>query len=77
MQRCGAKKSAGAVVVLSSDRWTKVLVRRQAHAVEIAAGMAKGSIPETRFRRSRCKLRQKSLPLGSAVPTASMQKRNH
>ena len=27
MQRRGAKKSARAVVVLSSDRWTKVLVR--------------------------------------------------
>ena len=55
MQRRDAIKSARALVVLSCDRWTKVLVRRQAHAVEIAAGMAKGSIPETRFRRSRCK----------------------
>ena len=34
MQRRDAIKSAGALVVLSSDRWTKVLVRRQAHAFE-------------------------------------------
>ncbi len=52
MQRRDAVEYARALVVLSSDRWTKVLVRRQAHAVEIVAGMAKGSIPATRFRRS-------------------------
>ena len=51
MQRRNAFKYARALVVLSSDRWTKMLVRRQAHAVEIVAGMAKASIPATRFRR--------------------------
>jgi hypothetical protein len=41
MQRRSAIKSARSLVVLSSDRWTKVLVRRQAHAFEIVVGMAK------------------------------------
>ena len=41
MQRRDAIESARALVVLSSDRWTKVLVRRQAHAFEIAVGMPK------------------------------------
>ena len=49
MQRRGAIKSARAVVVLSSDRWTKVLVRRQAHAFEIVVGMAQGGIRASRF----------------------------
>ena len=51
MQRCGAEKSAGAVVVLSSDRWTKVLVSRQAHAFEIVAGMAQAGIGAIRCQR--------------------------
>ena len=51
MQRHEAIKSAWALVVLSSDRWTKVLVRRQAHAFEIAAGMAQGGIRATRSQR--------------------------
>jgi hypothetical protein len=46
-----AIESARALVVLSSDRWTKVLVRRQAHAFEIAVGMAQGAIRATRFQR--------------------------
>ena len=50
MQRRDAIKSARACVVLSSDRWTKVLVRRQAHAFEIVAGMAQGGIGATRFQ---------------------------
>jgi hypothetical protein len=40
MQRRVTSKSARGLVVLSFDRWTKVLVRRQAHAFEIVAGMA-------------------------------------
>jgi hypothetical protein len=51
MQRRGAIKSARAVVVLSSDRWTKVLVRGQAHAFEVVVGMAQGGIRATRFQR--------------------------
>ena len=51
MQSRGAIKSARAVVVLSSDRWTKVLVPGQAHAFEIVAGMAQGGIHATRFQR--------------------------
>ena len=51
MQSRGAIKSAWAVVVLSSDRWTKVLVRGQAHAFEIFVGMAQGGIRATRFQR--------------------------
>jgi hypothetical protein len=50
MQRRGAVKSAWALVVLSSDRWTKVLVRRQAHAFEIVVGMVEGGIRATRFQ---------------------------
>ena len=46
-----AIQAARAVVVLSYDRWTKVLVRGQAHAVEIVAGMAQGNIRATRFHR--------------------------
>ena len=46
MQRRCAIKSARALVVLSSDGWTKVLVRRQAHAFEIVAGMAQGGIAQ-------------------------------
>ena len=53
MQRRGAIKSTRPVVVLSSDRWTKVLVRRQAHAFEIVVGMAQGGIRATRFRQRR------------------------
>jgi hypothetical protein len=48
MQRRDAIKSARALVVLSSDRWTKVLVRRKAHAFESFAGMAEGGIRATR-----------------------------
>jgi len=51
MQRREASKSARAVVVLSSDRWTKVLVRGQAHAFEVVVGMAQGGIRATRFQR--------------------------
>ena len=54
MQRHRAVKSARALVVLSSDRWTKVLVRRQAHAFEIVAGMAEGGIRATHFQRKSC-----------------------
>ena len=53
-QQCSAaapKNPHGAVVVLSSDRWTKVLVPRQAHAFEIVAGMAQAGIRATRFQR--------------------------
>jgi hypothetical protein len=50
MQRRGAIKSARAVVVLPSDRWTKVLVRRQAHAFEIVVGMAQGGIRAIGFQ---------------------------
>ena len=53
-QQCSAaapKKSARAVVVLSSDRWTKVLVRGQALAFEVVVGMAQGGIRATRFQR--------------------------
>jgi hypothetical protein len=50
MQRRGAVKSARALVVLSSDRWTTVLVRRQAHDFEIVVGMAQGGIRATRFQ---------------------------
>jgi hypothetical protein len=53
MQRRSAIKCAWALVVLSSDRWTKVLVRRQAHAFEIVVGMAQGGIRATRFRQRR------------------------
>jgi len=38
------------LVVLSSDRWTKVLVRRQAHAFEIVVGMDRGGIRAARFK---------------------------
>jgi hypothetical protein len=48
-----ATKSARSLVVLSSDRWTKVLVRRQAHAFEIVVGMAQGGIRATRFQQRR------------------------
>jgi len=51
MQRRDTIESARALVVLSSDRWTKVLVRRQAHAFEIVVGMAQGGIRATRFQR--------------------------
>jgi len=51
MQRGGAKKSARAVVVLSSDRWTKVLVRGQDLAFEVVVGMAQGGIRATRFQQ--------------------------
>jgi hypothetical protein len=50
MQRRSAIKSARALVVLSSDGWTKVLVRRQAPAFEIGAGMAQGC-RATRFQQ--------------------------
>ena len=49
MQRRDAIKSARALVVLSSDRRTKVLVRRQAHAFEIVVGMVQGDVRATRF----------------------------
>ena len=52
MQRRGAVKFSRALVVLSSDRWTTVLVRRQAHAFEIVVGMAQGGVRPTRFQRS-------------------------
>ena len=51
MQRRDTIKSARALVVLSPDRRTKVLVRRQAHAFEIVVGMAQGGIRATRFQR--------------------------
>jgi hypothetical protein len=53
MQRRDTIKSERALVVLSSDRRTKVLVRRQAHAFEIVVGMAQGAIRTTRFQRRR------------------------
>ena len=52
MQRRGALKSARALVVLPSDRWTKVLVRRQAHAFEIVVGMAQEGIRAIRFQQT-------------------------
>ena len=54
MPRRGAIKSARAVVVLSSDRRTKVLVPGQAHAFEGVAGMAQGGIRATRFQGKSC-----------------------
>ena len=39
-------------LVLPGDRWSKVLVRGQADAVEITAGMAKRSFFEDRSSRS-------------------------
>ena len=50
MPRRGAIQSARGVVVLSSDRRTKVLVPGQAHALEGVAGMAQGGIRATRFQ---------------------------
>ena len=58
MQRRSAIKSARSLVVLSSDRWTKVLVRRQAHAFEIVVGMAQEGLRAIRFQQrsyKRCK----------------------
>jgi hypothetical protein len=59
MQRRDTIKSPRALVVLSSDRWTKVLVRRQAHAFEIVVGMAQGGIRATRFQRRSYKRRDR------------------
>ena len=50
MPRRGAIESARGVVVLSSDRRTKVLVPGQAPAFEGVAGMAQRGIRETRFQ---------------------------
>jgi len=47
MQRRDAIRSARALVVLSSHRWTEMLVRRQAHAFEIIVGVASGGIRAT------------------------------
>lgn len=63
MQRRGAIKSERALVVLSSDRWTKVLVRRQAYAFEIVAGMAQDGI---RIRATRYQQRSYKRCRGAA-----------
>src|SRR5215831_11511935 len=47
MQCRGAIRFARAMVVLSSHRWTKMLVRRQARAFEIVVGVAQGNIRTT------------------------------
>jgi hypothetical protein len=47
MQCREAVKSGWPLVVLSSHRWTKVLVRRQGHGFEIPVGMAARGIPAT------------------------------
>jgi hypothetical protein len=52
LQRRSAIKSGRALVVLSSYRWTKVLVRRQAHAFEIVVGMAQEGIRAIRFQQT-------------------------
>ena len=49
MQCRDAIKSARALVVLSSHRWTKMLVRRQAHAFEIIVGVACAGFSTTEF----------------------------
>ena len=59
MQRHETIKSAWALVVLSSDRWAKVLVRGQAHAFEIDVGMAQGGVRATRFQRKSQKRRHR------------------
>jgi hypothetical protein len=59
MQRPDTITSARALVVLSSDRWTKVLVRRQADAFEIVVGMAQGGIRATRFQSRSYKRRDR------------------
>jgi len=51
MQRRDAINFERALVVLSSDRWTEVLVRRQADAFESFAGMAEGGIFAGLFQR--------------------------
>ena len=53
MQCRDAIKSAGALVVLSSHRWAKMLVRRQAHAFEIIVELAPAGIRKTGYQRPR------------------------
>jgi len=53
MQSRGAIKSAVGLVVLSYHWWAKMLVRRQARALEIVAGMAVRDLLATNlWRRS-------------------------
>ena len=55
MQSRDAIKAAFGLVVLSADRWAKMLVRRQARALEIVAGMAVADFLTTDLQRRICK----------------------